>query len=62
MEFFEWWSGLSFWFRAGLALLLLAISTVLWLMGEFWPWGWVAGVVLLLFSLPSDRERKGYHD
>jgi len=61
MEFFEWWGGLNVWLKVGTALVLL-ISTLLWLSGTFWPWGWVAGVVLLLFSIPSDRERKGYHD
>jgi hypothetical protein len=24
--------------------------------------GWAAGIVLLLFSFPSDSQKKGYHD
>jgi hypothetical protein len=62
MEFFEWWAGLSPWLRFGMAGLLLLISTVLWLCNIFWPWGWVAGGILLLFSFPSQSERRGYHD
>ena len=59
---FEWWAGLSPWVRFGVSLLLLAASTILWFAGYFFPWGWVAGVVLLLFSFPSRAEKKGYHD
>ncbi len=28
-------------------LLALAASTVMWLVGYFWPWGWAVGGVLL---------------
>lgn len=35
---FEWWSDLPPIVRYGVALLLLAISTVLWFCGNFWPW------------------------
>jgi hypothetical protein len=62
MHFFEWWAGLNPWIRFGVAVVLLLISTVLWLAGQIWIWGWVAGGVLLLFCFPSDAERKGYHD
>lgn len=61
MRFFEWWTDLPAWLRFGVALALLALSTVLWFTGRFWPWGWAAGGVLLLFSGPSDSEKKGYH-
>ncbi|MCZ2340391.1 MAG: hypothetical protein LC104_01180 [Bacteroidales bacterium] len=60
--FFEWWGGLPWYFRLGVALLLLLISTIFWLNDRFWPWGWVAGSVLLMFSFPTRAERKGYHD
>jgi hypothetical protein len=43
-------------------LLLLLISTGLWLADTFWPWGWLMGAILLMFSFPNDAERKGYHD
>jgi hypothetical protein len=56
MGFLEWWAGLSPWFRFGVAGVLLLISTVLWLAGKFWPWGWAAGSVLLLFSFPSGSD------
>ncbi len=59
---FEWWAGLPWWLRAGVALLFLFVSTIVWFMGRFWPWGWVVGVVLLLFCFPSNSEKKGYHD
>jgi uncharacterized RDD family membrane protein YckC len=49
-------------FRAGIALVFLLISTILWFAGRFWPYGWVVGGVLLLLSFPSSSERKGYHD
>jgi hypothetical protein len=39
MGFFEWWAGLPVWLRYGTALVFLAVSTVLWLSGRFWPWG-----------------------
>jgi hypothetical protein len=42
--------------------LLLLISTVFWMTGRIWPWGWVAGVVLLLMAGPSQAQKKGYHD
>jgi hypothetical protein len=61
-QFFERWGGLSPWLRLGVALLFLLISTALWLAGRFWPWGWVIGGVLLMFSFPSGPERRGYHD
>ena len=62
MGLFEWWAGLPWWLRVGVALAFLLASTLLWFADRFWPWGWVVGVVLLIFSFPSKAERKGYHD
>ncbi len=62
MRIFEWWAGLSPWLRGGVAVGFLLLSTILWMTGRFWPWGWVAGGVLLLFSFPTAGEKKGYHD
>jgi hypothetical protein len=60
--FFEWWAGLNTWLKVGVALVLLSISTILWFTGRFWPWGWAAGLILLLFSFPNQAQKKGFHD
>ena len=59
---FEWWAVLPWLLRAAVALVFLLISTARWFAGTFWPGGWAVGVVLLLFSFPSNSEKKGYHD
>lgn len=56
---FDWWYELPVWLRAGVAVLLLLISTVLWFAGWIWPWGWAAGAILLVFS-GSGSNSKGY--
>jgi len=56
------WTGLPWKLRLGVALLFLLISTVLYFIGYFWPWGWAVGAVLLPFSFPNDSERRGYQD
>jgi hypothetical protein len=58
---FGWWFDLRPLARAGMASVLLLVSTGMWFAGWFWPWGWVVGVVMLLASFPSDSEKKGYH-
>jgi hypothetical protein len=61
MRLFEWWAGLPTVFKLGVAGLFLLVSTVMWFASDtFWPYGWIAGVVLLLLSFPSGP--KGYHD
>ena len=62
MDFFGWWADLPAWLRYGVALLFLAISTALWFAGRLWPWGWVAGIVLLPMAGPSNAEKKRHHD
>ena len=59
---FEWWAGLPWQLRVGVAVFFLLVSTAFWFANRFWPWGWAIGIVLLLFSFPSSSERKGYHD
>jgi hypothetical protein len=62
-SFFEWWGGLSPWLRFGVAGGFLLLSTLIWLLADrIWIWGWVIGIVLLIFSFPSGPEKKGYHD
>jgi hypothetical protein len=61
-DLIEWWAGLSPLIRFGVAGFFLLLSTGLLFFGQFGPWGWAVGLVLLLFSWPSDTERKGYHD
>jgi len=60
MSFFHWWSDQSPWLRYGVALALIGVSTGLYFAGRLWIWGWMAGVLLLLFAGPSDSEKKGY--
>ncbi len=57
----EWWAGLPMWLRVGVALLFLGLSTVLWFLGRFWPWGWAVGGILLLMSGKSSSEKSGYN-
>lgn len=61
MSFFSWWAGQSPWLRYGIAILLIAVSTAIYFAGDIWPWGWIAGIILLMFSGPSSSEKKGYH-
>lgn len=58
----DWWTGLPWKLRLGVACFFLLISTVLFFAGTFWPWGWAVGAVLLIFSFPNDAEKRGYHD
>ena len=56
---FGFWTNSSPLFRFGLAGVCLLVSTLLWLAGIFWPWGWGAGVILLLLAgFRSDTEKK----
>jgi len=50
---FSWWLELPWPLRMGIALLFLAISTILYFVGYLWPWGWGVGGALFLFSFPS---------
>jgi hypothetical protein len=58
----SWWTGLPWKLRMGVALALLLLSTILFFAGYLWIWGWLIGVVLLMFSFPNDAEKRGYHD
>lgn len=50
----DWWIDLPSWLKYGVALLVLAISGVMWIAGWFWPWGWGVGGVLLMAALCID--------
>lgn len=57
----EWWIELPWWLRVGVGLILIGISTALYLFAHrFWPWGWAVGAVFVLFGFPSRTERQGY--
>ncbi len=63
VQFFKWFgkwlSGFRLYFLIP-SILLLLLSTVLFISGVFWPWGWAVGMVLLFFSGKSSSEKKGY--
>ena len=48
----------------GVVLLLINVGLIVHAAktGRFWPWGWIMGVVLLIFSFPNDAQKRGYHD
>lgn len=62
MGLLEWYFGFPPLVRFLISLVPLALSTVLWLAGSFWPWGWGIGAVLLCASFPTDGERNKWGD
>jgi hypothetical protein len=60
--FIEWWAGLRWAVRFGVAGGLLLAAGVALLLGQIWFWAWAVGVILLMSSLPNKAERRGYHD
>ena len=55
----KWLAG----FKLGMlavSIVLIAISTIFFVEGEFWPWGWAVGIVFSFFSFKSETEKKGY--
>ena len=46
---------MSRWIRYGIPIALLLLSTILYFCGWFFLWGWVLGVVLLIFADLPDR-------
>lgn len=44
--------------KMGLGLALLGVSTVMWLSGWFWPWGWVVGGLCFLWGLFTIGDKK----
>jgi hypothetical protein len=62
--FIEIWAGFSPWIRFGTAALILLAGVGFWLVGNAKSaiTTWCTGGVLLIFSFPSDAEKRGYHD
>ena len=56
----EWWANLDPKIRITIPVILLIISTVLFFIGILWIWGWVVGVILILFGGRSKAEKSGY--
>jgi hypothetical protein len=62
MGLIQWWAGLDWKIRILIPLVLIAVSTAIYLLADrIWPWGWGAGVVLLAFSGRSKAEKNGFH-
>ena len=59
MDFLECYFGLDWYWKVLVPLILIGISTFLWLDGYFWPWGWGLGVLLLLFAIPGKKNEWG---
>lgn len=58
----DWWVHVPWYVRVGTALALILVSTLILILGGYiWPWGWIVGVILLLFGGPSRSEKNGYH-
>ena len=62
MVLIELWCGLDWKIRIGIGVLLIVVSTILYFSGRFWPWGWAAGTVAILFGGRSKQEKNGYGD
>jgi hypothetical protein len=62
MFLFEWYFGFPPLMRFLIALVPLGISTVMFLNGTIWPWGWIVGAVMLCCALPSRGEKSEWGD
>jgi hypothetical protein len=62
MEFLQWYFDYSPGKRFLIALVPLAISTIMYFSGMFWPWGRGVGTILLCCSFPTDGERNKWGD
>ncbi|MEX0727003.1 MAG: hypothetical protein WEB58_04350 [Planctomycetaceae bacterium] len=60
----DWWFDLPWGWRCIVSLLIVGVSTLMWLSGGFrgGSWGIGIGLAMFFFSFPSSSERKGYHD
>lgn len=47
----DWWAGQSGWLKYGIPLGLLGASTIMYLCGYLWPFGFGMGFALLVGSL-----------
>jgi hypothetical protein len=58
---FDLWYESPVWLRAGIGLILVAISTGLFLLANvIWIWGWVVGAIFLLFCT-AGKNKGGYN-
>lgn len=62
MGLFEWYFGLRPLHRFFCSLVPLALSTIIFLNGRFWPWGWVVGAIMFLASFPTRSEKSEWGD
>lgn len=63
MALIEWWAGLPWLVRYGVAALVLAASTLLLFVGgsaRLPVMGWALGGAMVVLSGRSDSEKRGY--
>ena len=60
--FWDWYVELPWYLRYGVGVLLIALSTVLLLVGRVWIWGWILGAIALLFASRTQAEKNGYRN
>ena len=62
MRLEEWLLGLSRTAQYVIALLLLGVSTFTYMNGWVWPWGWILGFILLVWSCFAPSQPKENDD
>jgi hypothetical protein len=63
MGIFDWWFRIPSHFRYGVGIVLILVSTALYVFTDrLWPWGWVVGSVMLVFGFTGPEKRETPND